>query len=162
MISVLYDDYSDMNELFDEIYKKSKSSIIHISNSIYKKNQEKIKELIQKTVKIVSENHFKIDPTNYHIEFHKYFVNGRMTPFFDFHEDDGGAVSYGTVTCIYYLTKDNMINGGDLEFKIIKNINKIDIESNMLVIFTGDLTHRATTMYGSGVRTSIVIQFERL
>ena len=28
MISVLYGDYSDMNELFDEIYKKSKSSII--------------------------------------------------------------------------------------------------------------------------------------
>jgi hypothetical protein len=81
-----------------------------------------------------------------------------MTPFFDFHEDDGGAVSYGTVTCIYYLTKDNMINGGDLEFKIIKNINKIDIESNMLVIFTGDLTTTccvsASMLFSTGTASS--------
>ncbi len=32
----------------------------------------------------------------------------------------------------------------------------------MLVIFNGNLMHRATIMNGSGIRKSIVIQFERL
>jgi hypothetical protein len=159
MVYVLYHDYSYLNELFDEIYKENRSSCLHISNSIYKKNQEKLKELIENTAKIVNNNHFNIDSSNYYIEFHKYFVNGKKTPFFNFRQDDGGAVHYDTVTCIYYLIKDNTIEGGDLEFE---KYNVINIESNMLVIFNGNLTHRATVMNGSGIRKSIVIQFERL
>ncbi len=159
MVSVLYHDYSYLNELFDEINKENRSNCLHISKSIYKNNQEKLKELIEYTAKIVTDNHFNIDPSNYYIEFHKYFVNGKKTPFFNFHQDDGGAVHYNTVTCIYYLIKDKTIEGGDLEFE---KYNVINIESNMLVIFNGKLMHRATIMNGSGVRKSIVIQFERL
>ena len=66
---------------------------------------------------------------------------------------------YNTVTCIYYLIKDNTIEGGDLEFE---KYDVINIESNMLVIFNGNLMHRATIMNGTGIRKSIVIQFERL
>ena len=90
MVSVLYHDYSYLNELFDEINKENRSNCLHISKSIYKNNQEKLKELIVKTAKIVNDNHFNIDPSNYYIEFHKYFVNGKKTPFFNFHQDDGG------------------------------------------------------------------------
>ncbi len=157
MISVLYDDYSNLNEVFDDYYKENKSKYISISQKDF--NKEAIKELIQDTVKIVNNNHFKIDPLEYHIEFHKYIVNGKTKPFFDFHEDDGGAVIYNTVTCIYYLEKDNTIEGGDLEFK---KYYIIKIESNMLVIFNGNLTHRATMMNGYGTRKCIVIQFQRL
>jgi hypothetical protein len=157
MISVLYDDYSYLNEVFDDYYKENKSKYISISRKDC--NKEAIKELIKDTVKIVNNNHFKINPSNYHIEFHKYIVNDKTKPFFDFHEDDGGAVYYNTITCIYYLEKDNTIEGGDLEFK---KYNIIKIESNMLVIFNGNLTHRATIMNGNGIRKSIVIQFERL
>ena len=77
MVSVLYHDYSYLNELFDEINKENCSNCLHISKSIYKNNQEKLKELIKYTAKIVTDNHFNIDPSNYYIEFHKYFVNGK-------------------------------------------------------------------------------------
>ncbi len=156
MISVVYDDYSNLNELFDDYYKEKKSTYIQISK---KDNNEKIIEFIQNTVKIVSNNNFRINPSKYYIEFHKYIVNGKTKPFFDFHEDDYGVVSFNTVTCIYYLEKDNTIEGGDLEFKKHKIIN---IKSNMLVIFSGNLTHRVTLMNGTGIRKCIVIQFKRL
>ena len=46
MVSVLYHDYSYLNELFDEINKENCSNCLSISKSIYKNNQEKLKELI--------------------------------------------------------------------------------------------------------------------
>lgn len=169
MISVFYDNYSNLNELFDEIYKEKKSNYIYVSHSdSYKEkyskivstpNQEKIRKLILNTKKIVSNTHFNINPSTYYVEFHKYFVNGKTKPFFGFHQDDGGAVSYKTVTCIYYLTKDNTIEGGDLEFQ---NKKVIDVNSNMLVIFNGNLNYRETPMDGNGIRKSIVIQFQRI
>jgi hypothetical protein len=70
-----------------------------------------------------------------------------------------GSVPFNTVTCIYYLEKDNTIEGGDLEFKKYKIIK---VESNMLVIFNGNLTHRVTLMNGTGIRKCVVIQFKRL
>lgn len=169
MISVLYDDYSNLNILFDEIYKENKSKSIYVSNSNSHKQKynkivstnsyENIQQLIINTQKIVSDNHFNINPSRYYVEFHKYFVNGKTKPFFGFHQDDGGAVPYKTVTCIYYLTKNDTIEGGDLEFK---NKKVIDIKQNMLVIFNGNLKYRETPMDGNGILKSIVIQFERL
>jgi hypothetical protein len=77
MISILYDDY----------YKENKSKYIYIIRKDF--NKEAIKELIQNTIKIVSNTRFKIDPLEYYIEFHKYFVNGNTKSFFDFHKDYG-------------------------------------------------------------------------
>jgi adenylate kinase family enzyme len=169
IISVFYDDYSNLNELFDEIYKSKKSDYIYVSHSdLYKEkyskivspqNQEKIRKLILDTKKIINDTSFAINPARYYVEFHKYFVNGKTKPFFGFHQDDGGAVPYKTVTCIYYLTKNDTIEGGDLEFK---NKKVIDIKQNMLVIFNGNLKYRETPMDGNGILKSIVIQFERL
>jgi hypothetical protein len=169
MISVLYDDYSNLNELFDKIYEGNKSKYLYISqadsykeryNKIVNVNyKENLKDLIQNTKDIVSSHNFKINPSTYYVEFHKYVINGKTKSFFDFHKDDYGAVSFKTVTCIYYLTKNDTIEGGDLE---IKNQTIINIEPNMLVIFNGNLTHRVTKMNGNGIRKSIVIQFQRL
>ncbi len=154
MISVLYDDYSNLNKLFDENYKYNKSKNMYIKNT-----NKDMHELIQNTIKIIDQHYFDINPLRYYIEFHKYIVDGKIKPFFDFHQDDHGAVNYKTITCIYYLQKDITINGGDLEFKKHGIIN---IKSNMLVIFSGHLTHRPTIMNGNGIRKSIVIQFQRL
>ncbi len=169
MISVLYNDYSNLNDLFDTIYLKNKSNYIYVSSKFSEKenynkiinitNQDKIKELIQHTTKIIDQHYFNINSSQYYIEFHKYSVNGKTKAFFNFHKDDRGAVQYNTITCIYYLQKDETINGGDLEFK---KEGTISIKSNMLVMFSGNLTHRPTTMNGIGIRKSIVIQFERL
>jgi hypothetical protein len=170
MLSVIYNEYSDLNELFDRIYKENKSKYICVSYTDYNYKQkynkivtthdkENIKYLIMNTQKIVIDKNFKINPSNYYVEFHKYIVNGKTKPFTDFHQDDYGAVSFKTVTCIYYLEKDSSIEGGDLE---IKNETIINIDSNMLVIFNGNLIHRVTMMNGYGVRKCIVIQFERL
>ncbi len=165
MISVLHDDYSNLNELFDDIYKEKKSKNLYVShNNHYSKelttnNKENIQKLIQNTTKIIRDNNFNIKPSKYYIEFHKYFVNGKTKPLFDYHCDDYGIVSYKTVTCIYYLTKNNTIEGGDLEFK---NQTIINVESNMMIIFNGDLEHRVTNMNGIGERKCIVIQFKRI
>jgi len=174
MISVLYDDdYSKLNILFDKIYQPKKSNYVYVSYSTSKKekynkkididmdNKTYLKQLIQNTQNIASSHNFNIDPNNYYVEFHKYFVNGKTIPFTDFHEDDYGAVSYNTVTCIYYLIKNDTIEGGDLEFKN-KDKGIIKIDPNMLVIFNGNLVHRVTKMNGSGIRKCIVIQFRRL
>ncbi len=172
MISVLYDDYSNLEQLFDEIYTEKKSKCIYVSRSNSNKQKynkivstqsyQNIQQLIINTQQILSDTHFTINPSRYYLEFQKYFVNGKTKPFFDFHQDDHGIVSYNTVTCIYYLTKDNTIEGGDLEFKdkIVEKV--IEVKQNMLVIFNGNLQHRATPMDGTGVRKSIVIQFQRL
>jgi hypothetical protein len=169
MLSVIYDDYSGLVDFFDNIYGDSNKNCliildVHKTKEYYHKSvnigdKENIKKLIQNTVKIVGDNGFKINPSMYYVEFHKYNVNGKTKPFADFHEDDEAAVNYKTVTCIYYLTKSDTVTGGDLEFK---NEKIITIDSNMLVVFNGNLTHRATTMYGTGVRKSIVIQFQRI
>ena len=44
MVSVLYDDYSYLNEVFDDIYKETKSKYISIVQKDF--NKEAIKELI--------------------------------------------------------------------------------------------------------------------
>ena len=38
---------------------------------------------------------------------------------------------YNTVTCIYYLIKDNTIEGGDLEFEKYNVINILEIKHIM-------------------------------
>jgi len=177
MISVINNDNYDMIEFFDDILYKIKeeykneydSYCEYITTKIHEYaeyhevlndiEENILEKIIKKTANFVQEKKFVINPSKYYVEFHEYHVNGRLEPFFDFHKDDNGGVSFNTVTCIYYLVKDISIKGGDLEFE---NDRTIKIVSNMLVIFDGNLSHRPTIMNGKGLRKSIVIQFERL
>ena len=85
MISVLYDDYSNLNKLFDENYKYNKSHNMYINHSMVNNiNNEDIQELIQNTIKIINQHYFIINPSRYYIEFHKYLVNGKKNHFLIF------------------------------------------------------------------------------
>ena len=168
MTKVLYNNFSYLTTLFDELYKVDRNDCFSIMNyengNVRHFNdtddiKEKVISVIKDTVKIVEKTDYTINPEKCYVELHKYVVNGKTEPFFDFHEDDYGGVNYKTVTCIYYLRKDETIVGGDLEFMFESTIK---IEPNMLVIFNGNKTHRVTTMDGHGVRKCMVLQFERL
>ena len=123
-------------------------------------NKTYLKQLIQNTQNIASSHNFNIDPNNYYVEFHKYFVNGKTIPFTDFHEDDYGAVSYNTVTCIYYLIKNDTIEGGDLELfrggSMEGPFEKAERNQGCVFIFPSYTMHRVTPVT-KGIRKSFVL-----
>lgn len=117
-----------------------------------------LKNLIENTKKIMNEYSYNINYLRFYVEFHKYNINGCHHSEFDWHEDDYGPVNYNVCTMIYYLYKDDTIVGGNLEFKG----QEIEIKGNQVILFNGNIQHRATLMNGKGVRKSIVIMFERI
>ena len=63
---------------------------------------------------------------------------------------------------IFYLRKDQTLQGGNLLYKKNTNIRKININKNNIVLMRGDLVHKPEDIDGYGRRESIVVQFERI
>jgi hypothetical protein len=146
----------------------NKSNFINISIDKIKKNSKNGKnisisleddfdELIKESARIMKENNFKINPNQFYYEFHLYDVKSTMEPKFAWHIDDYGAVNCEVCTMIYYLDKDETIQGGNLEFANYKVL----IQSDMIVMMDGNVLHKPEPMSGYGTRKSIVIMFER-
>tara|TARA_B100000902_G_scaffold392666_1_gene445444 strand:- start:1350 stop:2270 length:921 start_codon:yes stop_codon:yes gene_type:complete len=119
------------------------------------------------------------------LEFHTYILKNIETPKtgeLDIHTDDRQGVTYDTITLIWYLYKDDSIDGGNISFykdgysvkkkqeEVLLKIfdDSTTITSNnknkkcTCLIFTGDIEHSPQKLSGTGVRKSIVFQFRRV
>ena len=108
------------------------------------------------------------------MELWSYHPSGnKLSSWLTIHEDDYGGVNYKVETCIFYLRKDEIIEGGNLIYlentSPIKKFmcftinetdeKKLEVKENMIVIMNGDLQHKPEDMSGWGLRNCIVVQF---
>jgi hypothetical protein len=109
------------------------------------------------------------------VEFHTYATthSERHLGLLKKHVDDEGAVSYNTITMIWYLIKDKDVEGGNITFyapqppdrevKINLWEQMGDVRENCVcLIFKGDIVHSPESMGGRGERSAIVFQFVRI
>lgn len=117
-------------------------------------------------------------------ETHYYFVNTDIpkTGQLDRHIDDRAAVSYKTITLIWYLIKSPTVKDGNIRIynseyerygepedagvKIEINYDNIIEKNNeqkcICLIFNGNIPHQPEQLSGEGERSAIVFQFERI
>jgi hypothetical protein len=125
---------------------------------------------------ILSKLGFFVDESRCMIEFWSYYANGKkVSTTLDLHEDDYGVL-YGLVdTVIFYTRKDETLEGGNL--KILENQKKyeilfgmgkfhttkektVEIKTNNIIAFNGNLKHQPEDVSGDGIRNCIVVQFK--
>ena len=136
-------------------------------NGWYKPSKVTSPQLLQESIRLLKQYKFEIDTHNFIIETHAYEVNNLdVDSPFGLHQDDFGVISEKVVTIIWYLRKDDTINGGDLHYSYtdcsIEKTNLLNITDNMTVMFTGNLWHMPQKCSGAGARQLVVIQFKDL
>jgi hypothetical protein len=125
---------------------------------------------------ILSSLDFYVNSSEYMIEFWSYNPTGtKVVTTLDFHKDDYGVLNDVVDTIIFYTKKDISLQGGNLkieenikEYKIlfgfgkfhIKKEKTIEIKSNDIVVFNGNLYHQPEDVSGNGQRDCIVVQFK--
>jgi hypothetical protein len=125
---------------------------------------------------ILSSLDFFVNPSECMIEFWSYNANGgKVSTTLAFHEDDYGVLNDRVDTVIFYTRKDDTLQGGNLKieenlkrYKILFGFGKlhstqekiIEIKSNDIVVFNGNLSHQPEDVYGIGQRDCIVVQFK--
>jgi len=117
-------------------------------------------------------------------ETHYYFVNTDKpkTGQLGRHVDDGAAVSYKTITLIWYLIKSPTVKDGNIriynneyerygekedagvqiEINYDDIIKKNNEQKCICLIFNGNIPHQPEQLSGEGKRSAIVFQFERI
>jgi hypothetical protein len=101
------------------------------------------------------------DEYDWLIEFHHYKIHDYYEPEFTRHMDDQSGISANVNTIIFYLNKDNTIQGGNLIVNDNGIDKKIKIKSGDMIIMRGDVYHEIEPMGGNGNRMSIVVQLQR-
>lgn len=126
--------------------------------------KELVKPILDKSLDILYQNNIKnIDKTKYYLEFHQRncgFEN-KGHQLFDWHIDDDGAISGRVYSILFYLRKDITVKGGDLDYKIQKNIYTHNVKPGDIIQFRGDFNHRPQRSSGFGCRDLIVVFIRR-
>jgi hypothetical protein len=99
------------------------------------------------------------------IERWKYTCDGIVEPPFGRHVDDYGGIQFKCMTAIYYLRKDDTIEGGGLT--IYENADDkvgttLKTRAGMVMLMRGDVEHTAEKCKGRGIRDCIIVQLPRL
>lgn len=76
---------------------------------------------------------------------------------FNWHKDNEGVINFKVYTVIYYIRKDELIKGGNIEFIYGGKNNVQQIDNGTVLCFDGDLKHRPEICSGIGCRDSIVV-----
>lgn len=170
------DDYTFMQNYFTKQLNKNKVFSI-LDHGL--KNKMKSKEIIIQNSKDINKNrliqialgyldYYKYDTDKltydkYHIELFQYrcIDFNKKIDNLSYHKDDYAILDYKVNTIIFYITKSNTLNGGNLLININNKKNIIPIEANMGLAFHGDLIHKPQPCSGLGLRECIVIQLAR-
>jgi hypothetical protein len=139
-------------------------------------NDEDLKFIKNWAYEILSSLDFYVNPSDCMIEFWSYNANGgKVVTTLDFHKDDYGVLNDRVDTVIFYTRKDDTLEGGNLiigenikQYKILFGYGKwhdkeakiIEINSNDVVVFNGNLLHQPQDVSGNGQRDCIVVQFK--
>jgi hypothetical protein len=182
------------NKVFDEFAKPDRSKSSHISKHLLYSDDDSlkttnIKTLISKSAELLKDSKFDIDANTWFIESHSYNSYNsnldKLESLLTWHQDDYGGWSEKVSTILWYIRKDDSLNGGDLlwtsglkdpdpvnynwggwfnkvKVDVIENekINKTVVSENLVVLMTGDLWHCPEHIYGTGSRDLVVIQFK--
>jgi hypothetical protein len=123
--------------------------------------------LLEESITLLKQHNFNFDTQDFALETHSYYVNNQEVDSpFALHQDDYGATRDKVVTIIWYLRKDDTINGGNLHYSStdcnLKDTQLLNITNNMIVMFTGNLWHVPEICTGVGYRQLVSIQFKDL
>jgi hypothetical protein len=141
------------------------------SESVYIKNEKDPNNIyadlvIQTALKYL--NYYKyttadLNYKNYYIELFKYECIGapNTLELFDMHQDDYAVMDYKVNTIIFYLTKSDTLEGGNLAIEINNVRNVLPIKSGMGLAFEGNLQHQPEPCSGIGLRECIVVHLAR-
>jgi hypothetical protein len=80
------------------------------------------------------------------------------------HYDDFNAVSFETITIIFYLKKDTTTCGGRLliyENELTEPKYLIEVETNSVLVLYGNILHSVEPLGGTGIRDCVVVQIPR-
>lgn len=95
---------------------------------------------------------------------HRLF-NDEMKHIFPIHCDNDGLISGEVNTCIFYLRKDKLFTGGDLNIYsnscFPKILEVIETTAMKILLFDGNIYHSVSKMKGIGIRDCIVVQFSK-
>ena len=128
--------------------------------------------LLEEVGKILKEHGKSYDLSNFLIENHIYKCNGEKveTPF-AWHQDDDGGIAGPVYTFLFYIRKDEGIEGGDLLTSRLscdpstyknKEIDRIKVHSGLGLLMSGDTWHCPEDMVGEGERHLLVVQIKRV
>lgn len=162
---ILYDIYQNIMPAINDENKFSE--FIYVNT--YSNN--KIKPQYITDILIISEKYFskygyknnKIQNDNYFIELSRYkcIKNANSLSILGYHKDDYATTDYKVNTIIFYLSKSDTIEGGDLSVNINKKETCIPIKEKKAICFKGDLLHMPTKILGEGIRECIVVQIQK-
>ena len=145
-------------------YRKKKFERGSVFNNSSFVKKDLVIPVLNRALNILSENDITdIDKRKYYLEFHQRncgFEN-KIHQIFDWHIDDDGAMSGCVYTVLFYLRKDLTVKGGDLDYKIQKNIHTHKVKSGDIVHFRGDVNHRPHPTSGFGCRDIIAVFIKR-
>ena len=162
-----YDSIFSISQLvFDEYI--SKRDRIFIWKIISYKDTEKLsnmtKFMLAKAASIMKQKRYKIDKSKYQIDIQSYNLSlKKYNTKFDWHEDgiEINLDKLSVYTLIIYLRKDITIKNGNFNVILNHTKNKIYIESDIMILLDGDITHKPDDIEGFGCRDSIVIQYAK-
>jgi len=153
------DELSHIIDLSDNITPK-RNKTFHKKFAMYK-GQDKYTRLVSIGKKYASKSDIEYK-NKCAVEFHKISLFGeKFTHPFDWHYDDYGAVSYCTLTVLFYIRKDKTVKGGDLMYMRNNTKEKCNIQVGDVVVLNGGLKHSVENMSGTGCRDVVVLFFER-
>ena len=131
------------------------------------KPKEHMGELMSQASVMLHEHGFKFTTDRYHVERHwMSSEEGVDHPPFEWHIDDGGPVNYNTVAALFYVKKDEILEGGNLLWNTREcsdgNETLIPIKTGSIVLIEGNVPHCPQGIKGVGERKLIAIFYKSL
>jgi len=127
---------------------------------------ELFSDILKFARRVLNDNKFPIKRNGrYLLEGHLYTLSFGDRPVDTFcdHEDDQAAISFNCETIIFYLRKDENVDGGNFEYIDNNGVRQtIPVYDGQMIMMGGNVMHRPQPCYGEGHRISIVIQLESL
>lgn len=180
LLSGFTDDHT--NSEFLRIFDRYCYDSIPVTNKQFEfDNNNKIniefKYILNEAYNLLYSQGFHVDKNMGLIELWKYTSNGRKVCVpLAMHCDDNNSLDYAVETCIFYLDKDDCIDGGGLYYVENTKKNKLlgiipyyetetkylDVCGNTVVLLSGNLVHRPKSIIGLGSKKYIVVQFKSL
>jgi hypothetical protein len=162
--TIIDDETNDTFKRIHSTFMKDKTGVQNVHTTL---KDPRVKEIVYTVLKMINDydTSITLDATQGIVEFWRYSCDGKKpvkTPL-ALHQDDYGITKYKVYTVIFYIQKDDTIDGGNLIY-IDDSKKRIEIptHTNKAIIMSGDTWHVPTSCSGSGLRDAIVVQIKRL
>lgn len=164
---VLENDNLELAEKAFQEYEADFTTVVISSFTSPIKPEEHTAALMSQASALLHEHGFKFTTDEYHVECHWMHSEGGFDrPPFGWHIDDGGPVNYNTVAALFYVKKDEGLEGGNLLWNTREysdgNETLIPIKTGSIVLIEGNVPHCPQKIKGFGERQLIVIFYKSI